>query len=771
MQEIIQGEKEERYTSFYRDAIETLSDGFWVVDLSGNILEINEAYVKRSGYGREELLSMSIGDLEVSETPAETEKHMKKLIKDGHDRFETVHRTKEGLTWLAEVNASYRNVNGGLVFCFLRDITAQRQTELTLQIAEERLRLAFKATSQGWFDLDMHTGAAVVSDEYPLILGYDPAEFNPGLQTWMEALHPDDRASVVKVLKEAVESGETRTMEYRRRAKDGSWKWLRSAGKIAEYDQNGKPVRMIGTHADITEYREAQEQIRQSEHFIRNILDTVDEGFLVIDREYRIKTANKAYCKQMGGCEETLMGRYCYEVSHNTSRPCFEEGEECAVRQVFETGNPYSVMHRHRDSVGNVLYVETKAYPIKNISGEVVSAIETINNMTEKHLLEEERLKTQKLESIGTLAGGIAHDFNNLLQGVFGYISMAKMTIAQQEKALKMLGQAEEALHLSVNLTTQLLTFSKGGKPVKKLISLKPVVENAVKFALSGSHTNYELEVEPELWSVEADEGQLAQVLQNIVLNANEAMASSGTVRVLLANTELGANAVTGLLNGGQFVSIEVQDSGGGIPAQNLARIFDPYFTTKQKGSGLGLATSYSIIKNHGGIIAVKSLLNHGTTFTIYLPATPGVETEAAVLPAGVAGSRKGRVLLMDDEDLVRNVAQEMLSALGHELASAEDGRKAIELFVQAKEEGRPFDVVILDLTVKGGMGGEETIAQLRKLDPTVAAIVSSGYADSPVVANYAEYGFTSVLNKPYRLDALRKCVDSALNSRYIERC
>lgn len=530
-------------------------------------------------------------------------------------------------------------------------------------------------------------------------------------------------------------------------------------------DPQGKTIGVASLVMDVTERKHSEEALRQSEQFIRGILDTVDEGFIVVDRNYRILTANKAYCSQVGGCSENIIGSYCYEISHKTSRPCFEEGEECATRQAFETGRPHTALHRHKDANGNMLYVETKAFPIKDACGTVTSVIETINNITEKYLLEEERLKTQKLESIGTLAGGIAHDFNNLLQGVFGYISMAKMTLDQKEKSLAMLDQAEEALHMSVNLTTQLLTFSKGGKPVKKLIRLEPTIENAVKFALSGSPTDYRLSMAPDLWAVEADAGQLAQVIQNIVLNANEAMAERGTVHVSVKNVDIKAKANLRLPEGGQFVRIEIEDTGTGIPKQNMAKIFDPYFTTKQKGSGLGLATSYSIIKNHGGLIEVRSEPNSGTTFTIYLPAsgTAALETVTPAVSAAVS-TKKLRILLMDDEDLIRNVVKELIMALGHEMEGAEEGKSAIELFNTASKTGRPFDLVILDLTVKGGMGGEETIANIRNIDPDVKAVVSSGYADSPIVADYRAYGFSAVLNKPYRLDALKNCLDQFIS-------
>jgi PAS domain S-box-containing protein len=555
--------------------------------------------------------------------------------------------------------------------------------------------------------------------------------------------------------------GKTRSMEFRITGLKGRVSWLYTKA-VPLRNSAGDIFSLLAMTDDITARKEAEEKLSQSEEFIRSILDTVDEGFIVVDRNYRIMTANKAYYMQVDGCDEDIIGRHCYKVSHKIDRPCYEEGEECAVRKVFAKGESHSSIHRHKDSKGNILYVETKAYPIKDVSGKVTSVIETINNITERHLLEEERLKTQKLESIGTLAGGIAHDFNNLLQGIFGYISMAKMSLDRPEQIKIMLQQAEEALHLSVNLTKQLLTFSKGGKPVKKLIQLDTVIENAVKFALSGSHTDYLLEISSDLWPVEADEGQMAQVIQNIVINANEAMAGRGTVVVSVKNANITGETTPGLPDGGRFVTLSIQDSGTGIPGENLVKIFDPYFTTKQKGNGLGLATSYSIIRNHGGIIDVQSEVDRGSTFTIYLPAAKDAAMTRETTTVMTAAAGKGKILVMDDEELVRNVAKDMLEALGHEVQCAPNGERAIEMFCHARESGSPFDVVILDLTVKGGMGGEDAVRKLREIDPEVVAVVSSGYADNSVVADFQAYGFSAFLNKPYNLGALRDCINKS---------
>jgi len=642
------------------------------------------------------------------------------------------------------------------------DITERRKAEIELKTREKQLAESQRIAHIGSWEHNLTTGGVVWSDELFRVLGLDPRKDPADFRMFFDMIHPDDRPALQKAIEETIRTGKHFSIDYRFIMRDGTTRIIHAQAELV-VDDSGSEIILSGTGQDITERKEAEENIRQSEEFVRGILNTVDEGFIVINPDYRIITANKAYCCQAGCAEQEILGRHCYEISHRSNRPCFEEGEECAVRRVYATGEPHSALHRHIDSQHEILYVETKAYPIKDAVGRVTSVIETINNITEKYLLEEERLRVQKLESIGTLAGGIAHDFNNLLQGIFGYMSMAKMSVDEPERVKAMLLQAEEALHLAVNLTTQLLTFSKGGKPVKKLIRLEQVVTNAIKFALSGSQTTYVLKMTPNLWPVEVDAGQVAQVVQNIVLNANEAMNGKGSVHISAANTEITGESVPGLPGGGRFVRIEIQDSGKGISEQNLKKIFDPYFTTKEKGSGLGLATSYSIIRNHDGIITVTSEEHRGTTFAIYLPAAKDCRRAEESAVAEEKTAKNGRILLMDDEELVRDVAQKMIMALGHEVQCAGDGETTIDLFRQARESGNPFEVVILDLTVKGGMGGEETINKLRLIDPDVVAIVSSGYAENSVVADFRTFGFSAALNKPYTLAALRNCINELL--------
>lgn len=587
------------------------------------------------------------------------------------------------------------------------------------------------------------------------VFGYSPEELIRNLHFY--DLHPEKGREAFKAAAFEVFARKEHfhNLENPIQTKDGRIVWVSTDG-IPLLDAHGNLSGYRGSDTNITERRRVENALREANELF-SLFMRYSPVYVFIKEvtptESRVLKASENYQQMIGIPASEMLGKTMADLFPS-------EFAEKITADDWAVVSGGAVLKREENFSGRS-YTTIK-FPI--VQGDkTLLAGYTIDN-TEKHLLEEERLKTQKLESIGTLAGGIAHDFNNLLQGIFGYISMAKITHDEKEKSLAMLNQAEEALHLSVNLTTQLLTFSKGGKPVKKLIRLEPAVENAVKFALSGSHTNYEMNIMTDLWAVEADEGQLAQVIQNIVINANEAMAGRGTVNVSVTNIDIPSTANPRLPDGGRFVRIDIQDTGTGISEQNLSKIFDPYFSTKQKGSGLGLATSYSIIKNHGGAIEVKSEPQRGTTFSIYLPASEGLEMSTASPAATAVGTKKSRVLLMDDEDLVRNVAREMIAALGHEVVSAEDGRKAIELFQQAKDDGVAFDLVILDLTVKGGMDGEEAIAKIRAIDPNVKAVVSSGYAHSPVVADYRAYGFSAILNKPYRIDALQNCFNQLLS-------
>ena len=403
---------------------------------------------------------------------------------------------------------------------------------------------------------------------------------------------------------------------------------------------------------------------------------------------------------------------------------------------------------------GTPRLVEHSAMPVRDVDGAIVAVVVVVRDMTDAIRLEEERLQASKLASLGVLAGGIAHDFNNILTAIAGNLSLAQLDDASAAQR-RSIDEAEKGCQRAKALTQQLLTFSKGGKPLKKTIDLGPAIEEAAGFALRGSNVTYLCSLAGDLRPVDADEGQIVQVITNLVLNAAQSMPDGGQIEVR------GENAV---VDGRPHVSIVVEDRGTGIPEEHLPRIFDPYFTTKQAGSGLGLATCYSIVHNHDGQIAVHSTPGRGTTMIVTLPAAAGRAVGPAERPDGPPARGKGRVLVMDDEEPIRDVVRAMLVRLGYRVEVAADGRAALAAYQAAHFAGDAFDTVIMDLTVPGGMGGKEAVKALLAFDPHVTAIVSSGYADDPVMADYQRYGFKGVVPKPFTVKDLSRVLQQLVH-------
>ena len=385
--------------------------------------------------------------------------------------------------------------------------------------------------------------------------------------------------------------------------------------------------------------------------------------------------------------------------------------------------------------------------------------IVSLTDITERKRLEEELIRAQKLEFVGLLAGGIAHDFNNILTVILGNVSMARMQVASEDDIFKMLSEAEMATMRAQALTKQLLTFAKGGAPVKETASIKDLLKESSSFALRGSKSICDFSIAEDLWPVDMDVGQMSQVINNIIINSNQAMPEGGTIQVAAENLII-EDSLGLPVKPGRYIKISITDQGVGILEKHLLHIFDPYFTTKHEGSGLGLATTYSIIKKHDGHITVESQVGVGTTFHIYLPASDRAvsKKEEVKLIKG-----RGRILVMDDQAFLRKIVGKMLEKLGYESEFAKNGAEAIEMYKRAKEAEKHYAAVILDLTIPGGMGGKETIKNLLEIDPEIKAIVSSGYSDDPVLANFQEHGFKGMIPKPFEYRCLGKVLHEVL--------
>ncbi len=387
-------------------------------------------------------------------------------------------------------------------------------------------------------------------------------------------------------------------------------------------------------------------------------------------------------------------------------------------------------------------------------------------NAEKKRKQMEARIRqAQKMEAVGSLAGGIAHDFNNLLSVILGNISLAEFDLKPEDNKYELMKEAKDATLKAKDLTSRLLTFSSGGDPDKKTTSIKELIKDSIKPVREGSFIDFVISIPDDLSAVQIDKVQIKQVFHNIVINAREAISGKGKIHINCENITIGQKDDL-RLNSGKYVKVTINDDGAGISKENLPKIFDPYFSTKEmgieKGVGLGLSVSFSVIEKHGGLITVESEPGAGSTFSIYLPASkikieevkPVIESKLEMPLIG-----NGRMLVMDDEELIRTMAIRIFGRFGYDVVVCEEGRQTIEMYKKARESGNPFDLVILDLTINAGMGGLETIKRLKEIDPSVKAIVSSGYSIDNVMTDYKTYGFTSVLIKPYSMKELEKAL------------
>jgi len=493
-------------------------------------------------------------------------------------------------------------------------------------------------------------------------------------------------------------------------------------------------------------------------------LQSIGDGVITTDVDGRVVLINPVGEMFTGWQPQDAVGQAIDDVFtmlDENSRRRLTSPNAGTIRTNKTTAVPTQSILVSRDGIERL--IASSVAPIFDRDGTISGVVLVFRDITNKRRMEEELLRVEKLESIGVLAGGIAHDFNNILTAIIGNIALAKRYAEPGSKVFAKMKEIEKASFRARDLTQQLLTFSKGGEPIKKTMLLDQFFYDAAMFALGGSSVSMNFKPPEKLWPVKVDEGQISQVINNLVLNAVQAMPSGGVIQAGLQNETLSATS-TLPLPAGPYVKLELQDYGLGIAKENLGRIFDPFFTTKKTGSGLGLATCYSIVEKHGGYIRVDSQPGKGTLFTIYFPAvkaevpdTPPINME---LPTG-----SGRILIMDDEEIIRTVVGDILTAAGYSVGFAKDGHELLAQYKASQNNGNAFDAVIMDLTIPGGMGGKEAIQRLLEVDPQAKAIVSSGYSNDPVMADYARYGFMGAVSKPYRIEDICQTLNDILTA------
>ena len=536
-------------------------------------------------------------------------------------------------------------------------------------------------------------------------------------------------------------------------------------------DQQRLYVAMV---RDVTERKRFEQQIAAEKESLGVTLRAIGDGVITTDVNGKVIMLNSEAEKLTGWSSKEAIGQPLKSVFDVT----VDLAAQAKVQKSGYRSEAQSILLNLPDNVtltsrdGNERVIEQVASPIRDNKNEVAGVVLVFRDITARQRAEAERRKAETLEQLGLLAGGIAHDFNNLLTAIIGNISLASLLLSPDDEMAERLDDAKNASLRARDLAQQLLTFARGGAPIKKTASIGKLIQDTVSFSLRGSHNRSEFAFGADLSSAEIDAGQISQVIANLVVNADQAMPNGGTLHVSSENFSYSATTTPAVpdLAAGDYVRIRIRDEGVGIPAKYMKRIFDPYFTTKPKGSGLGLATAYSIIKNHNGLMTVESEVHVGTTFTIYLPAALDqempVDAPRTLTPA-MPGT--GRVLVVDDEDAIRDLVEFTLTRLGYKVWQAATSLEGVNIYREKFEAGERFDAVILDLTLPGGIGGKEALKKLIEIDPTVNAIVSSGYATDATMSRYQDFGFRGVIAKPYEAAELGKIVHDVIESSHVD--
>lgn len=745
-------ESEERYRTLF----EQTPVGVYTYDKNLIIANANERQAEIMHSSRDKIIGLDINEL--------NDKSFVYIHERAVQGYESSHegyyqsRTGDAELYLQVSCAPLRDAQGNIVggMSVVEDITERKQAEEALSLSKQNYESLVNTIEGIVWEANINPLTfTFVSKQAERILGYPSEEWVNKNQIWFEKVHPEDRDWVYEYCTRETAQKRDHIIEYRMVAADGRTVWLRDIVSILV--ENDEVIGLRGIMIDITDLKIAEKKLKESANRYRTLVENINDLISETSSDGRFLYLSPKHEETLGYRPEELMGRNIFENIHPDDLPLATKEFERIVTQ--QTSGKVIFRYRHKN--GNWRWFESTGQTVETAAGELRCVIVS-RDITDRKRYEDELFKAEKLESLGVLAGGIAHDFNNLLTVVLGNISVSKMKLDPKDKIYGRLVEAENASFRARDLTSQLLTFSRGGAPVKEFVqSLGELIVDTANFVVSGSKVKCEFEIDEDLWPVEVDEGQISQVIHNLIINSDQAMPDGGTINVSARNVELDVNNEFHLREG-RYLNITIADTGIGMTEELIEKIFDPYFTTKQRGSGLGLATVYSIVKNHDGHIGVSSKIGAGTRFDIYLPAAmekPSADTGAEKLQTG-----NGKILVMDDEQIVREVAGEMISHLGYEVEYASDGREAIEKYTKAMEDGEPFDAVMFDLTVPGGMGGKEAQKKLMEIDPAVKTIVSSGYSNDPVMSRFEEYGFKGVVAKPYNIEVLSKAIHGVLN-------
>ena len=646
------------------------------------------------------------------------------------------------------------------------EVAQHKKSAEALKISEDRFRRITENAPDMIYRMSLPDGKyEFVSSASERITGYTPEEFYNSSILIKQYIHPEWLDYFTEQWKNLLLGDVPPYYEYQILHKSGEVRWLNQRNVLIKND-SGHPIAIEGAVTDITERKETEENLRHSRELMHYVISHAQAAIAIHDRELKYVYVSDRYLQEYGVKEENVIGKHHYEVFPDLPQKWRDVHQRCLKGEVLSAEEDSYVRED-----GSVDWTRWACRPWYESDGSIGGIIIYSEVITERKRKEEERLELHKqlqqnakLKSVGTLAGGIAHDFNNILAALLGNLNLALFDNDLKDSTKKLLSEAEKATLRAKRLTQQLLTLSKGGEPIKETSSLEEVIKDSASFVMHGDKAACHYHIPDNLWLVDIDKGQISQVIQNIVMNACHAMPDGGTVTITCTNISSDDDPSVSILEKGKYVKIIIQDQGIGIPNNLIDKIFDPYFSTKQTGHGLGLAISQAIISKHNGYIRGESTSGKGSTFTIYLPASAEIQAQKPETFVNTKPLPQARILIMDDDEQVRNMLKAMLSRLGHNVTTSENGDEAISLYRKSKQTNNDFDMVIMDLTIPGGMGGERAVKEILNIDPEAKVVVSSGYSNNPIMANFSDHGFCAAIVKPYQLQDLSRTLLQVLD-------
>ncbi len=755
---------EEKFRAF----TENLQVMVYTYDSKGNFTYVNKKCEEFTGYTREELLGMNFTALlhddykTVSITRADA-RRTKKIQGTSYD-YKGVMKDGSYRWWeLSGIVLDNDDESDGVtVLGNALDITARVESQLALQESEKKFRALFERSADpmllldkdGFFDCNPATLKQLKAKNKAQISAH-PGGLSPEFQPDGQFSRKKAAAMIEKAFKEGFHR-----FEWLHRDFQGQNFWTDVSLTVVPFENRDI---IFTVWRNISAIKELEHLLRDEREQLLVTLRSIGDAVITTDLEHRVILMNRVAEKLTGWKQAEATGHNISEIltliNGDTGAPAPNPLDQ-AINNGIILELAENTILRSRD--GQEFRVADSASPIRDEKSNIIGGVLVFRDVTLREKMQSEVFKLRKLESVGRLAGGIAHDFNNLLTGIMGNIEISTLQLnPEQTNIQKNLDKALSASRRAADLTHKLLTFAKGGEPIKATAAIDEIIKDSAEFSLMGSKIALSLAIPKNLWVAEVDSGQISQVIQNLVINAVQAMPDGGTIFIQCKNLDENVKELTELpLPPGAYIKITVRDQGCGIDPELHEKIFDPFFTTKEEGSGLGLSVIHSIIKKHNGYIDVQSQPDLFTEFNIFLPAlgvmSPKPPKKIVKFEPRIAAP--SRILVMDDEELVREILTEILTTAGYEVETVINGQQALEIYQQQK-----FAAVIMDLTIPGGMGGRETIEFLKDYDPQIKAIVSSGYANDPIVAEYEKYGFCGFLNKPYIVEDLLKLLKKVL--------